>query len=333
MASKDILKHNGNTVPTINDSANSPFGGFEVYSREKVDALLKALQMHSGHDWSGKKITFEGESLTGNATMGYPAYVAEQTGATAKNIAISGKMIYPNAAGSFEDFRRRVSNIPADTDAIIIMGDCNSKYEARVDNVDDYYKYDAMTWAGRWNIALRAIKKSFPTVPVFLVSQWVSENDSKYAIEYIKTYVEGFWRFANRHGLILVNLATESPLSLSYAYSVWGLTATDRIHTNHEAMPLFADVIIRHLKQIPPPVWKGSDTLTLTTTQLTVAAGATAEIEYAITGDLSVQWTSDNMDVACVMGGVVYGMAAGEAVITCTTRNGNNATCRVTVTG
>ena len=70
----------------------------------------------------------------------------------------------------------------------------------------------------------------------------------------------------------------------------------------------------------------------MTTTELTVEAGKTAEIEYAITGDMSIQWTSDNMDVACVMGGVVYGMTTGNATITATTRNGNTATCTVTVT-
>ena len=39
MASKEILRHNGNIVPEINDSASTQFGGYEVYSRDHTDKL------------------------------------------------------------------------------------------------------------------------------------------------------------------------------------------------------------------------------------------------------------------------------------------------------
>ena len=120
-------------------------------------------------------------------------------------------------------------------------------------------------------------------------------------------------------------------MSLIYGYPKYGLTATDGVHTNHEGMKLFADAIIRRLKQVPPPDWTGTDSITIDATA-SVAVGGTASIGCTVTGDLSVQWTSDNMDVACVMGGTVYGMAAGTATITAKTRNGNIATCTVTVT-
>ena len=325
MATKEVLKHGESYVPEINDADTSEFGKYETYSRDKIDEKVKNVAVSSGYDWSGRKICFEGDSLTGNATMGYPAYVAEQTDATAVNIAIGGKAVYPNEVGAKCDFRRRVSSIPADVDAIIILGDCNGNI---LMDASQSYSVDPTEWGGRWNLALDAIKRSFPTVPVILCLEWVGSFNSNHS----KHGAEAFWKFSNNHGLIYVNLMIESPLNLRYAASVWGLNDNDQVHTNHEAMPLFADVIIRKLKEIPPFQWTGSDTLTLTTTELTVAAGATAEIEYTIAGDLSIQWTSDNMDVACVMGGVVYGMAAGTATITATTRNGNTATCTVTVT-
>lgn len=325
MQSKEILKHKGLIVPTINDASDSKFGKYEVYSREFVDEMLARLTAQGGYDWSGRKICFEGESLTGNMAMGYPAYVCEKTGATAANIAISGKAVYPDSPGNDWDFRRRVSNIPADADAIIIMGDCNGSTWV---DASQAYSTNPAEWGGRWNLALDAIKKAFPTVPVFLVFEWVGNLGSKL----IKEGPEVFWRFANNHGLLFINLRTESPLVLTYAAPAWGLNDNDVVHTNHEAMPLFADVILRHLRQIPPPVWQGYDSITLTTKELTVAAGKTAKIEYTIDGDLSNAWTSSDENVACVMGGTVYGMTPGTVTITATTRNGNTASCTVTVT-
>ena len=140
-----------------------------------------------------------------------------------------------------------------------------------------------------------------------------------------------FEAMAKKHGAIFICLAEESPISLIYAYPTWGLTATDGVHCNHEATTVWADVIAKRLQEIKPTEWKGTDAITIDSTA-SVTVGSTADIGYTITGDQSIQWTSDNMDVACVMGGTVYGMTAGTANITATTRNGNTATCVVTVT-
>ncbi len=329
MATKDVLKYGENYVPTINDNSASEFGGYETYSRKKVDEKI-ANAVGVGYDWTGRNICFEGDSLTANATMGYPVYVGEQMGITPTIIGISGQALYPDNAGGASDFRRRVSNIPADTDCIVILGDTNSG-ALSVYSIDDCYTSDATKWAGRWNLALDAIKRSFPTVPVILCSTWVGSR-STMKVQQARYIPEAFRHFCNLYGCYNINLATETPLNLLYAQSVWGLTATDQTHTNHDAMPLFADVIIRKIREIPPFEWTGSDTLTFAVDTATVAVGSTVDIEYTITGDLSIQWTSDNMDVACVMGGKVYGMAAGTAVITAKTRNGNTTTCTVTVT-
>ena len=331
MASKDVLKHGESYVPTINDNNSSDFEAYETYSRRMIDQKIAAAGAGSGgqvtetgYDWTGKKIVYEGDSITMNGAMAYPEYVAEQTGSTPVKIGISGVPIMGNYAGQAKDFRRRVSNIPADADAVVIMGDCNA-----IDtDQGNEYSTDISKWAGRWNVVIDAIKRSFPTVPLFLVSEYpMAGKDANN-----KNVPVLFRALSQRYGCHFVCLAEESPLSLLYGQKAWGLTETDGVHCNHAAMPLFADVIIKHLKSVPPYEWSGSDTLTMTTTELTVAAGATAEIEYAITGDMSIQWTSDNMDVACVVGGTVYGMTAGMATITATTRNGNTAACTVTVT-
>lgn len=330
MPSKEILKHNGMVVAEINDDKTSSFGAYEVFSRDKILQLLNALQRNDGYDWSGRNICFEGDSLTANTAMGYPAYVGEQLGAGVTVIAISGKAVCPDEAGADCDFRRRVSNIPANTDAIIILGDTNSGAQS-VHSIDDCYTTDPAKWAGRWNLILEAIKRSFPTVPVILCSTWVGSR-STMKVQQVRYIPEAFRHFCDLYGCHYINLATESPLNLLYSQSVWGLTATDQTHCNHEAMPLFADVIIRHLRQFPPPDWQGWDTISIAETTAEVEAGQTVKLTVTKTGDLSSQWTSDNEDVACVLGGVVYGMTPGTATITATTRNGNTASCVVTVT-
>lgn len=324
MASKDVLKHGENYVPTINDNPASDFGAYEAYSRQKTDALIKNISASGWHDWSGKKIVFEGESITMNGTSAYPEYVAELTGCTPVKIGQAGHPIMGAYAGSAWDIRRRLSNIPADADAIIIMGDCLGSPVAETAPVSG----ESMdTWGGRWNLAVHTIKKAFPTVPLFLVSEFPMRGRE---IRNMNTAYQ-FQMTARKYGAVFICLAEESPLSLLYAQKTWGLNSTDGVHNNHEAMPLFADVIIRHLKQVPPTAWTGTDSITMDAT-CSVAVNGTADIGYTREGDLSIQWTSDNPDVACVMGGTVYGMAAGTATITAKTRSGKTAACTVTVT-
>ena len=112
MANKDVLKHGENYVPTINDNPTSDFEAYETYSRKKIDDKMKSVGSSGGYDWSGKKIVYEGESITMNGTMKYPEYVAEQTGCDSVKIGIPGVPIMGDYVGKAWDFRRRISNIP-----------------------------------------------------------------------------------------------------------------------------------------------------------------------------------------------------------------------------
>lgn len=274
------------------------------------------------YDWSDRRIVFEGDSITANTTIGYPAYVAQNLSATADVIAIAGVPVYKNSPGDSWDFRRRVSNIPYNADCIVILGDTNS-----ITSTDsNLFSTSVDDWTGRWNLALQAIKTSFPTIPLFLVAcfrQGTKDNNAKY-VSY------AFRRFAEHWGCLYVDLATESSLNLLASAPVWGLTSSDSVHPSHDAMPLYADIIKQHIAQIKPFDFTGTSSITIDPTA-SCSVGGTADINYTITGDLSVQWTSSDYDVACVMGGKVYGMTAGTATITAKTRSGNTATCTVTV--
>lgn len=331
MASKEVLKHGGSYVPTINDNPTSEFEAYETYSRKTIDEKFSnngggasGSTVVSGYDWSGKTVVFDGESITMNGTEKYPEYVAEQTGCVSVKIGQAGHPIMGDYVGQPWDFRRRLANIPANADCILVMGDCLAS--ASTPSSDPYEKKTS-TWTGRWNLAIEAIKKSFPTVPVFLVAEYPMKGRPGNVTNVPKQ----FEATARRYGALFISLPDECVLNLEYQTPKYGLTATDGTHCNHAGMKLFASAVIRRLKQIAPPEWIGSDTLTMDESA-TVAVGSTVDIPHTITGDLSIQWTSDNMDVACVMGGTVYGMTAGTATITAKTRNGNTASCVVTVT-
>lgn len=277
----------------------------------------------SGYDWSNKKITFEGDSITAN--IGYPAYVCTQLdAATAVNIAKAGYAVYPNSPTNAADFRKKVSNIPYNTDAIVILGDTNASDFPASDA--DLFSDSPSTWAGRWNLALDAIKRSFPTVPLFLTAcfrQSGKNNQAKYV-------AHAFQRFAQLWGCIFIDLSTEAPMNLLYSGKVWGLNGSDGVHPAKAFVSLYAQTVADHIRQIPPCAFTGTDSISIDATK-SVAAGSTVDISYTVTGDQSVQWTSSDMDVACVLGGTVYGMAAGTATITAKTRSGKTATCTVTV--
>ncbi|MEE1282745.1 MAG: Ig-like domain-containing protein [Acutalibacteraceae bacterium] len=325
MASKNVLKYGTDYVPTINDNTDSEFGKYETYSREKIDEKIDSgVGSSTGYDWSNKLVVFEGESITMNATMKYPERVGEQTGCEVLKIGIAGVPVMGVYPGRDIDLRRRIANIPANADAILILGDCNA-----IDTKDTQTDSTSLEeWGGRWNIAVEAIKKSFPTVPLFLISEYPMKGKKNQN----KNVPIQFKAMAQKHGAIFICLAEESPISLIHAYPTWGLTATDGVHCNHEATMVWADVIANKLKDVKPTEWTGTDTIAIAETEVTVAVDSTVELTVTRTGDLSVQWTSDNMDVACVIGGVIYGMTEGTATITATTRNGNKATCTVTVT-
>ena len=112
MASKDVLKHGESYVPTINDNNSSDFEAYETYSRRMIDQKIAAAGAGSGgqvtetgYDWTGKKIVYEGESITMNGTIAYPEYVAEQTGSTPAKIGIAGVPIMGSYVGQAKDFR------------------------------------------------------------------------------------------------------------------------------------------------------------------------------------------------------------------------------------
>jgi len=290
------------------------------------DVYGNAISADGGtsYDWSNKKIVFEGDSITAN--IGFHQYISNNLGATDVNISQPGFPVMGIYSGENKDFRHRISNIPFDADAIVIMGDINNHNSNQAD-AENWFTYDTAKWAGRVNTFIDSVKRSFPTVPVFLVSEYGMGNDGATTL-----IVSQFYEcVAKRTGCIYVSTASESGFSLTYAYPLWGLNGTDKIHAKSDYVSLWAECVLNKIKTIKPPAFANTDSITMDSTK-SVAVGSTATIDYTVSGNLSLQWTSSDYTVACVMGGVVYGIGEGTATITATTRNGHTAICTVTVT-
>lgn len=330
MAEKEILRHNGNVVPEINDLASSQFGEYEVYSRDHIDKLL-AQKSSGGYDWAGRMICFDGDSLTAGAYGKFSTVAVELLGCNEKNIAQGGKAIFPDEPGATCDFRQRVSRIPHNADLIFICGDFNAAWSV-AKTVEDCFATGLDTWAGRWNAALEAIRKSFPNVPVMLVSPWTTAYSSSKNTHIMKYDSQAMLAFARYWGCYFMDFATETPMQLNFGYQWYSSTGEPNVHNNQRAADLVGMVLADRIRTIPAPVWADTDSITLDKSEATVAVGSTVEITATTTGNHTNAWTSSDNSVACVLGGVVYGMAPGTATITAKSHNGNAASCTVTVT-
>lgn len=330
MAEKEVLKHGAHYVPEINDAARSDFGSYETYSRRKIDSLVAAGST-SGYGWSGRLICFDGDSLTAGSAGKFSTAAVGALGCREKNIAQGGVPIFPDSPGKAYDFRQRVSRIPHNADLIFICGDFNAAWDV-AQTMEDCFASGLDTWAGRWNAGLRAIRKSFPNVPVILASPWTTSPASTKNQHILKYNSQAMLTFARYWGCYFMDFATETPMQLNFGHQWWSSTGEPNVHNNQRAAELVGQVLADRIRMIPPPGWSDSDSITLDRTTGTVAVGSTLELTAATTGNHTNAWTSSDNSVACVLGGVVYGMAPGTATITAVTRNGNTAACTVTVT-
>ena len=334
MAMKEVLKHGDNYVPEINDASTSDFGKYETYSRDKIDSLVKndgGTAAVFGYDWKDRLICFDGDSLTAGSAGKFSTVTITTLGCSEKNIAQGGKAIFPDEAGATCDFRQRVSRIPHNVDLIFICGDFNASWSV-AETMEDCFATGLDTWAGRWNAGLQAIKKSFPNVPVMLVSPWTTPPTSTKNQHIMKYNAQAMLTLARYWGCYFMDFATETPMQLNYGHAWWSSTGAANVHNGQEAADLVGMVLADRIRMIPPPAWRNEDSITLDMTTATVVVGSTVTITPTTTGNHTNAWTSSDNSIACVLGGVVYGMAAGTATITATTRNGNTATCTVTVT-
>ena len=330
MATKKVVKHGNEYLPSINDSSTTQFGDYETYSRNKIDQKISGAGA-GGYDWQGRLISFDGDSLTAGVAGKFSTVAVNKLGCNEINLALGGKAIFPDEEGAACDFRQRISRIPYNTDLIFICGDFNAAWNV-AKTTEECFSTDLTTWAGRWNAAMEGLRKSFPNVPVILCSPWTTDPSSSKNKHILKYNSNAMLTMARYWGCYFMDFSTDTPMQLNFGYAWWSSTGQPNVHNNQRAADLVGMVLADKIKQIPAPIWSDTDTISLDMSEATVAVGSTVTITPTMTGNYTNAWTSSDYNVACVLGGKIIGMAPGTATITATTRNGNTATCTVTVT-
>lgn len=328
MATKKVVKHGEEYIPSINDNATTQFGDYETYSRNKIDERLSGAR---GYNWEDRVLYFDGDSLTVSGVDKWSKFASDKLNCTSINNAIGGQPIFPDSPGNPQDFRQRISRIPSNVDLIFINGDFNAAWNV-ASTTEDCFATSLDTWAGRWNAAMEGLRKSFPNVPIVLSAPWATNPYSSKNKHILKYNSNAILTMARYWGCYFMDLSTETPMQLNYGFGWWSSTGESNVHNNKRGAELVGTVVADKISTIPAPIWSEEDSITLDKSEATVTVGSTVDITPTMTGNFTNAWTSSDYTVACVLGGKVYGMSAGTATITATTRNGNTATCTVTVT-
>lgn len=329
MVNKDVLKYGSEYVPTINDTDSSEFGNYETYSRAKIDEKIKAALENTGYDWSGKTIIFDGDSLT--AGYGLPETVGELLGLGAvHNVAISGVGVTA-PEGSIGYWRTRLNNYTYDADAIVIMGDINPGSAAG--SVTDTGE---SAWYGRWKLFLGALRKMYPTIPIFLIATFANIKSGTY------TFGLAFYQLAAMYACVFINLANESQVGMiggnAGTAAAFSITGKENVHMRRDiAAKYMYPLIAKKIKEYIPIETDTPDTgISLDQTAVSLAVGESVTLTAALTPATTINqtnvWNTGDTGVALVVAGEIIGVAEGTCTVTVTTKSGHQASCTVTVT-
>lgn len=136
--------------------------------------VLQSINTLSEKMWTGKKWAAVGDSLTEvnqRTTKHYHDYIAEDTGITVINLGHSGAGYY--ARPSDYTFRRRVNDVPLDSDVVTIFGSGNDIGKESLGDVTDT---EATTLCGCINITLDNLYARMPVVQLGIITPtpWIN---------------------------------------------------------------------------------------------------------------------------------------------------------------
>lgn len=276
-------------------------------------------------NWIGKKITFDGTSLM-SEHFGFASKICEILGATPDNHAQSGVQTFINS-------RKTIQEYAPDTDAIVIEIDGNGTPNGSIGDLTED------SWIGRANIALNNLREAFPTIPIFLVSDWgtrkvVTINGGKRMVLLSDTVRQ----LSAFHGCIHIDCSALSQFNMVNAKScnAFSNTGSDDHQKKELAEKYLYPYIANRINDYIPLDEPPETGITLSETNVTVKVGEIVTLSATILPDRTVwntnQWKSADTSIATACGGEIKGVSVGETTVTVTTKHGYKATCTVTVT-
>ena len=150
----------------IQDSGATNFDDFVVcFDLRDVTELISAGEKI----WLGRKWAVIGDSLSAvnrYTTLHYHDYIAQKTGITVVNLAVSGSGYYAQNSGS--NFGNQVANVPLDSDVVTIFGSGNDMNKGL--ELGEVTDTTADTICGNINITLDSLYQRLPTVRLGIIT-------------------------------------------------------------------------------------------------------------------------------------------------------------------
>ena len=275
-------------------------------------------------NWKGKKIIFDGTSLT-HPAFALASDICSKLGAVADNHHNDGKQ-------TFYNFRARFQDYASDADAIVIELDGNGTPNGVIEDIT------TSTWLGTANLALNCLRESFPTIPIFLISDWgtrgsVSVNGGKRMV----LLSECVHQLCAYHGCIHIDCSAESQFNMVNAKSrnAFSNTGSDDHQKKELAIKYLYPFIAKKIDEYVPLDELSETGITIDNTSISVKVGEIVNVHATVSPDKTVwntnHWSSADTSIATACGGEIRGESVGNTTVTVKTKHGFTAICNVTV--
>lgn len=275
-------------------------------------------------NWENKKIVFDGTSLM-HAAFNMSGKICEILGATAENHINDGRQTFYNFRARFQDYAN-------DADAIVFEIDGNGTPNGSIDDIGG-------SWMGTANVALTLLRESYPTIPIFLISDWGTRGSaSASGGKRMVLLSECVHQLSAYHGCIHIDCSAESQFNMVNAKSRNAFSRNgNEDHQKKELAEKYLYPWIANKINEYVPLDEDAETgISLSATSVSVNVGETVTLSATVTPDRTVwntnRWKSANTSVVTACGGEITGVSAGNTTVTVTTKHGYTATCSVTVT-
>ena len=231
---------------------------------QEINHIDRELIANNNYDFSDMKIACLGDSITAAANLeklenyeqySYPAKLKELLGAKeVYNLGIGGSSI-----GRYWEnpFVERYTEIPEDTDIIIVMGGTNDGFCVSEKEFGSINSREYRTFCGDLDELMRGLRENYPDAVIFIVTPLpnilqgylMSEKDYLFSQ---KPFVEIICRLAGEYDYELIDLYNSNLLD-PHDVNVIANYIPDGVHGNEAGYQIlaeyFAGKIIRYYNQ------------------------------------------------------------------------------------
>ncbi|MCM1047088.1 MAG: SGNH/GDSL hydrolase family protein [Clostridiales bacterium] len=218
----------------------------------KINQSDKGYIAKNSYDFSQMKIACLGDSITAASNLeneenyeqyAYPAVLKELLGAEeVYNLGIGGSSIGRYWSAPFVE---RYTDIPEDTDIIIVMGGVNDGFCASINEFGNLEERTYGTFCGDLNELMQGLKENYPNATVFFATPMSTSLHGALMVKNPELlpqqeYVQVIETLAKEYGFEFINLYNTGFLD-SYDENIKEEFVPDRTHGNQEGYRILAE--------------------------------------------------------------------------------------------